>query len=289
MSSSAFVNFLTYLEPFLCLSAIFAIVRAKQFKNYRMFCALLAVRLIAAPSYQVAAFLGQHVMSNKAAYKLYFYCYWSAYAIEAVLTLLVIYSIYKLSMAPLPGLKNLGSIIFTWAAGISVALTIGMSFGPNTTSLKYLMAFAGQMQRTSSILTLCLLVFVCFAIRPMGLTYRSRIFGVSLGMGMIACTDLVQSAWLSHVPKMASTFSLINGLAVCLTLMVWSAYFAIPEPKRRFITLPTNSPYFRWNQISEALGHHPGYVAIAGVPLDAFADAELEIMRRTTRKATVSA
>ena len=289
MSSSALVNFLTYLEPFLCLTAIFAIVRAKQFKNFRMFCALLAVRLIAAPSYQIAAFLGHHVMSNKAAYKLYFYFYWSTYAIEAVITLLVIYSIYKLAMAPMPGLKNLGSIVFAWAAGISVALTFGMSFGPQTTTLKYIVAFAGQMQRTSSILTLCLLVFVCFAIRPMGLTFRSRIFGVSMGMGMIACTDLIQSAWLSHVPQMATTFSLINGVAVCLTLMVWSCYFAIPEPKRRFITLPTTSPYFRWNQISEALGHHPGYVAIAGVPIDAFADAELEIMRRTSKKVAITA
>ena len=45
------------------------------------------------------------------------------------------------------------------------------------------MAFVSQMQRTQSILILCLLLFVCFAIRPMGLSYRSRIFGVSLGLG----------------------------------------------------------------------------------------------------------
>ena len=45
-----------------------------------------------------------------------------------------------------------------------------------------------------SILTLCLLLFVCFAIRPMGLSYTSRIFGVSLGLGIMATTDLVQSA-----------------------------------------------------------------------------------------------
>ena len=46
-----------------------------------------------------------------------------------------------------------------------------------------MVAVVSQLQRTQSILTLCLLLFVCFAIRPMGLSYSSRIFGVSLGLG----------------------------------------------------------------------------------------------------------
>ena len=54
------------------------------------------------------------------------------------------------------------------------------------------------MQRTQSILTLCLLLFVCFAIRPMGLSYRSRIFGVSFGLGVMATTDMIQSAWIHN-------------------------------------------------------------------------------------------
>ena len=69
------------------------------------------------------------------------------------------------------------------------------------------------MQRTQSILTFCLLLFVCFAIRPMGLSYTSRIFGVSLGLGIMATNDLVQSAWLAFHPQMGTAYNLINGVS----------------------------------------------------------------------------
>ncbi len=140
------------------------------------------------------------------------------------------------------------------------------------------------MQRTQSILTLCLLLFVTFAIRPMGLSYSSRIFGVSLGLGMMATNDLVQSAWLALNPDMSSAYNLINGAVICTILATWISYFALPEPKRRIIVLPTTSPYLRWNQISQALGDSPGFVAIGGVPPDLFAPAELEVMRRASLK-----
>jgi hypothetical protein len=120
----------------------------------------------------------------------------------------------------------------------------------------------------------------------MGLSYQSRIFGVSFGLGFLAATDLVRSAWLAHNSDMNSTINVINGVAICLTLCIWSAYFAFPEPKRRFIVLPTTSPFLRWNQISMALGDDPGYVAIGGIPPELFAPAELEVMRRASAKMT---
>jgi len=78
--------------------------------------------------------------------------------------------------------------------------------------------------------------------------------------------------------------SLINGLAICSSFIIWTVYFALPEPKRRMIILPTTSPFLRWNQISQALGDAPGYVPIAGVPPEMFADAEIEVMKRASRK-----
>jgi hypothetical protein len=187
-------------------------------------------------------------------------------------------------MEPLKGLQTLGMLVFKWAAGISVAVALGSAFAPNMTGTKYLMAAISQLQRTQSILTLCLLLFVCFAIRPMGLSYSSRIFGVGLGLGMMATNDLVHSAWLGLYPSMGGIYNMINGVVICVILATWTAYFAIPEPKRRLIVLPTTSPFLRWNQISQALGDSPGFVAIGGVPPELFAPAELEVMRRASLK-----
>jgi hypothetical protein len=220
------------------------------------------------------------------AYQTYFYVYWTSYALEAILSLLVIYSIFKLAMAPLKGLQTLGMLVFRWVAAISVAVAIGVAVTPHLSGIKFMVAMVTQLQQTSSILTLCLLLFVCFAIRPMGLSYNSRIFGVSLGLGVLATVSLVNAAWLTHSPNMYSSISLINSLAVGLTLLMWSAYFAFPEPKRRIIVLPTTSPFLRWNQISLALGDDPGYVAVGGIPPELFAPAELEVMRRASAKMT---
>jgi hypothetical protein len=187
-------------------------------------------------------------------------------------------------MAPLKGLQTLGILVFRWVAAISTAVAIGVALTPHLSGLKFMVSMVTQLQQTSSILTLCLLLFVCFAIRPMGLSYRSRIFGVSLGLGLMATVSLVDSAWLSHNSNMYSTINIINGVVMCLTLCTWSAYFSFPEPKRRMIVLPTTSPFLRWNQISQALGDDPGFVAVGGIPPELFAPAELEVMRRASAK-----
>jgi hypothetical protein len=277
---------LQYVEPLLCGMLVYFLVRAKAVRNFAYLFALLCVRIECSLICIALLTFGGHGIERHLAYRIYFYVYWTSFALEAILSLLVIYSIFKLAMAPLKGLQTLGMLIFRWVAAISVAVAIGVAVSPHISGIKFMVSMITQLQQTSSILTLCLLLFVCFAIRPMGLSFRSRIFGVSLGLGFLATITLVNSAWIAHNPSMYSLFSLVNVAAVSLTLLTWSAYFAFPEPKRRIITLPTTSPFLRWNQISLALGDDPGHVAIGGIPPELFAPAELEIMRRASAKMT---
>lgn len=285
MTLGVSLDVLSYLEPLLCGLVLAMLLRSKTATKYIYLAALLSVKIASSAISLPLLYLGaRNSIERHLAYQLYFYVYWISYALEAILSLLVIYSIFKLAMAPLKGLQTLGILVFRWVAAISMAVAIGVALSPHLTGIKFMVAMVTQLQQTSSILTLCLLLFVCFAIRPMGLSYRSRIFGVSFGLGFLATTDLVRSAWLAHSSDMNSMINVINGLAICLTLCIWSAYFAFPEPKRRFIVLPTTSPFLRWNQISMALGDEPGYVAIGGIPPELFAPAELEVMRRASAK-----
>jgi hypothetical protein len=280
MNSAWLVSFLFYLEPLLCVAGIVFLLRSKVARDYIYLVALLLVRV--ASDIVLLSVIHLHAISDHLCYRIYFYTYWGSYAAEAILSLLVIYSIFKLSMAPLQGLQNLGMLIFRWVAVISVAVSVGVAIAPQHAGMEFLVGLVSQIQQTSSVLTLCLLLFVCFAIRPMGLSHRSRIFGVSLGLGIMAAVSLVDAAWLSHNQNMQSTINVINGLAMCATLCIWAAYFAMPEPKRRLIVLPTTSPFLRWNQISQALGDDPGYVAVGGIAPELFAPAEIEIMKRAS-------
>jgi hypothetical protein len=277
---------LEYIEPALCGMLVFFLVRSKAVRQFKFLFSLLCVRLLCSLICLPILYLAARGIEKHLAYQIYFYVYWTSYALEAILSLLVIYSIFRLAMAPLKGLQTLGMLVFRWVAAISVAVAIGVAVTPHLSGIRFVVAMVTQLQQTSSILTLCLLLFVCFAIRPMGLSYKSRIFGVSLGLGFLSTVSLVDTAWFAHSPNMYSTISLINGLAVGLTLLIWSAYFAFPEPKRRIIVLPTTSPFLRWNQISMALGDDPGFVAVGGIPPELFAPAELEVMRRASAKMT---
>jgi hypothetical protein len=271
-------------EPIFCAMLVYLLVRSGMARQFIYLVSLLCVRFLSTTACISLIYLADKGIERHLAYQAYFYAYWIGYALEAILSLLVIYSIFKLAMAPLQGLQTLGMLVFRWVAAISVAVAVGVALTPHLSGTRFLIAMVTQLQQTSSILTLCLLLFVCFAIRPMGLSFRSRIFGVSLGLGFLATISLVDSAWFAHTPNMYSSISMINEISVLLTLLTWSAYFAFPEPKRRIIVLPTTSPFLRWNQISMALGDNPGYVAIGGISPDLFAPAELEVMRRASAK-----
>jgi hypothetical protein len=197
MTQDAFVSTLSYLEPILCVMVLTLLLRSKEAKNYLFLVALLSVKIVSAAICLPVLYFAagwRHTIEKHLAYQIYFYAYWTSYALEAILSLLVIYSIFRLAMAPLKGLQTLGMLVFRWVAAISIAVSIGVAFTPHLTGVKFMVAMVTQLQQTSSILTLCLLLFVCFAVVPMGLSYRSRIFGVSFGLGFLATTELVRAA-----------------------------------------------------------------------------------------------
>lgn len=275
---------LCLLETVCCAAALIALFRSRQMREFVAFAALLSARLVGDVLCLCFSAGDAFGIERHLAYKLYFYTFWSSFFLETVLSIGVVLGIFRLAMAPLPGLQKLGMLVFRWAAAISVALALVISASPHDSGKRLIIAFVMQLQQISSVLTLCLLLFVCFAIRPMGLTYRSRIFGVSFGLGLMSACNLAAAAWISHSPHLNSLINVISDTTDCLTLCTWSVYFMLPEPKRRIIVLPTTSPFLRWNQISEVLGDEPGFVAVAGIPPEVFAPAELEIMARASAK-----
>lgn len=287
MKFSGLTQLFMILEPVLCLIVLYSMKRRRQLSTYWFLTAFLILRAV---SNTLLAMLltaaRHHAIEAHLAYNIYFSLYWSAYTVEAVLGFVMIYGLYNLAMKPLPGLQRLGRLMFRWAASIGIALSAAVSFGPHVSGNVFLIRLIGQLQQTQSVLTLCLLFFVCFAVRPMGLSHRSKVFGVSLGLGLMAANDLVASAWLSQGHTMHSMASLISGGVAIFMLSIWLGYFAMPEPKRRMIMLPTTSPFLRWNQISAVLNDAPGYVAIGEVTSDMFAPAEVEIMHRASAKMT---
>jgi hypothetical protein len=272
------------------VAAIF--IHKRLWGKFSLLFALIALRAVSGSILIPLLFFRKSLgISLPTAYNTYFGTEWVSAIAQALLLIGIIYHVYNEAMKPLQGLQRIGRIIFRWVAVVSIALSIAIAAGPRASAgtgwVGSLAAAAGQIQQGVSVLTLCLLLFVCFAIRPLGLTFRSRIFGVSLGLGITTAAFLVQAAWFATVgaQSLYSPIYMVGIIGSLISVCVWGAYFVLPEPERKMILLPTTSPFFTWNRISEALGDEPGYVAIAGFKPQMLAAAELKVLSSTTHKA----
>ncbi len=292
MSNVLWLRDLNIAECAVCFGALGLLFYKRQWRHFAPLMGLLAVRAISGSILIPLLFYRKSTgLSIPTAYNIYFFVAWISALAEALLLIGVIYHVYNEAMRPMQGLQRLGRIIFRWVAVVSIALSIAVAVGPHSSTsggwVGSIAAAAGQIQQGVSVLTLCLLLFVCFAIRPLGLTLRSRIFGVALGLGVTTTAFLIQAAWFATVgaQSMYSPIYIVGTLGTLISGCVWGAYFALPEPERKMILLPTTSPFFTWNRISEALGDDPGYVAVAGFKPQMLAAAELKVLSSATHKA----
>jgi hypothetical protein len=285
VSIHSFILLLNAVEVTLGIIVLFSLIRAREMVIYWP---LLIMAMWQSVPYFTLLFLRNFGLGlgikASTAYIIYFYTFWPMFAVSAIASIVLTYTIFDGAMTPLKGLQSLGKIMYRWAASISIAIAISIAVVPSTGDGNPIIVAVSQLQRASAILILSLVTFVVFAIRPMGLSLRSRVFGASIGTMIVAATNMFQASFLNRRGSMYNIYAVIQLLSGCIAACIWLYYFALPEPKRKFILLPTTSPFHRWNQISELLGHDPGYVAIGGIPPDAFAAAEIEVFHRASAK-----
>jgi hypothetical protein len=286
-------------EGVLCIAVLAIMVGRGLSRRFPFLAALLLARFFGVAAMVAILFFRRQIgLDVSTAYSFYFYSAWIFDIAQTLLLIACIYQVYKDAMRPLQGLQQIGKVIFRWVAAVSVAVSIAIAIAPhlsatsltNNSTTVEIANIAGQAQQGTNVLALCLLLFVCFAIRPLGMTYHSRIFGVTLGLGFIASTSLVQAAWLS-VSSAQSLYSPIYLIGIggsIVALCVWGLFFVLPEEERQMVLLPTTSPFFTWNRISEALGDEPGFVAVAGFKPDMLAAAELKVLSSTLPKAAAA-
>lgn len=293
MQTKVLLEYANIAEVALSVAVLLVMWRKRLLREFPVLALFLIVQTFNVATSTALIFFRKELHLEKAqAYYIYFCTYWFCYAITAILLVLIIQSVFRIAMKPMDGLQQLGKIIFRWILAVSIVLSAVevagsvVSWGTRSAT-EIATAIASQVQQGVCVLTLCLLLFVCFAAHPLGLTPRSRIFGVSLGLGFLASTNLVTAAWYTSntAHSLYSPIYLISIGGGLASLVIWGVYFALPEPERRMILLPTTSPFFFWNKVSEALGDDPGQVAVAGFTPDMLAPGELTVLTAMSRAA----
>ncbi len=285
VSSYALYSTLSAIQVALSVVALVLLIRAREFRTYWPMLYITNWQTIPFFTWLSVRHFGPvYHLPPKTAYAIYFFSFWPSFALQAIFAVVLTYLILREAMRPLKGLLKLSNIIYWWIAGVSTVLALTAGNAARIQGNDIVIGVVSEMQRTSGTLTLGLMLFVCIAIRPMGLSLRSRVFGVSIGILILSLMNTLQSSYVGQPKNLYAPYAIVQIATNCVAEGVWIWYFAVPEPKRKFVLLSTKSPFHHWNQIAEQFGAEPGFVAIGGIPPDAFAAAEIEIFHRASAK-----
>jgi hypothetical protein len=194
----------------------------------------------------------QGMPSDRSA-ELYATLFWTAYGASGILTFLTVQQIFRDALNPLPGLRRLALVAFRWVAVISVALSVVPAIVPLFFRAHSLQTAVLQSTRCVSVIEFCLLAFILLAAQALGITYRSRIVGITLGFGVLAVVDTVCFLFLLRSGSLLP-WLLVRQIGATVAASIWLVYLVMPEPVRIPVMLRSQSQLQRWNEIAVALG-----------------------------------
>jgi hypothetical protein len=162
----------------------------------------------------------------------YFYAYWISAAVSLAIGFKVIHEIFLDVFRPYHTLKDLGTVLFKWAALVMllVAMVVtAASPGGADTPLAQAVIIG---QRCVRVIQCGLILFLLVFSKYLGVSWRQHSFGIALGLGGYATVDLVGLALFSGGQIHPPTVSLVNTTAYSLAILTWILYASVKTTSR---------------------------------------------------------
>ncbi len=179
-------------------------------------------------------------------YNAYFYAYWAGAAVSLGLGFKVIHEVFLDVFRPYHTLKDLGTVLFKWAALVMllVALVVAAS-SPASSRLPITQAVV-TVERCVRVIQCGLILFLLVFSRYLGVSWRQNSFGIALGFGGFAIVELGAIALYSGGQIHPDTQNELITTAYLFSIMTWICYAAFKAPAREATaTLLTSR---RWEQ-----------------------------------------
>jgi hypothetical protein len=176
---------------------------------------------------QVAIFAVTYPLHSYAPYKYYFYAYWSAEALNAVLGFKVIHEIFLDVFRPYHSLKDLGTPVFKWAGVVMLLVSVVVA-ASNTYTQDPIIHAVTTLERSVRMVQVGLILFLVLFSRFLGVSRRQYSFGISLGFGVFAGTELMLLALSEGGIVQWGNYNLIYMLAYDASILVWLTYSILP-------------------------------------------------------------
>ncbi len=239
-----FWNYLLIAPRLLLVVVFIALLRHRLYRQFPMFFAFVVADFVQ------AAVLLPMIFSHFSRSDIYATAFYSGLVVSTALRFGIIHEIFAHMFRDYAVLHRLGKPLFRWVTvglllvGLAVAAYQGGHDARPLTSLVHVLDLA------ASILQCGLLLGLFFFSSYLGLSWRSYLFGIALGLGAFASANLVaaairsQTGFLYNNPLNYFTMGTYQGC-----VLVWVFYLLAPERVAQYAlkTLPENDLEV-WNQ-----------------------------------------
>src|SRR5581483_3499103 len=179
-------------------------------------------------------------------YQQYFYSYWGLQAVSLALGFKIIHEVFLDVFRPYHALKDLGSVLFKWAALVMMLVAIVVAAASPTTQQGPIVQAVVTVQRCVRVSQCGLILFLLVFSKYLGVTWRSHSFGISLGFGGFAGAELLMIALNASGNASEVSVALVNMVAYNAAVLLWMGYAYLKAPEREN---PANLLMSqRWNQ-----------------------------------------
>jgi len=185
----------------------------------------------------------------------YYYGYWIGAAISLAVGFMVIYEIFQDVFRPYHTLKDLGTVLFKWAALVMMFVAIVVA-AASTGDQSPLGQAVITVQRCVRLIQCGLILFLLVFSRYLGVSWRQHSFGIVLGFGGYASVELAGNALYAGRLINSPVSGYLYTSAYALTILTWLGYALLKSPARE-ASLSLMASH-RWEESLTDLQHPAG-------------------------------
>jgi hypothetical protein len=238
-------NVLWSAHPVLQISVAAAMFKRKLNRQFPIFFAYIV--------FQALLFFVLFPIYKWGNYSEYFDTYWISSGVSLVLGFMIIHEIFLDVFHPYHTLRDLGSVLFRWAA-LVMLLVAGVVAASSPAGVQGpLVEVITTVQRCVRVIQCGLILFLLVFSKYLGVSWRQHSFGIALGFGGFAGVELTMLAL--HASRHASDVSanLVNLIGYNMAIMTWFTYMLLKSPARQNVANLLMSQ--RWEQGLTDLQH----------------------------------
>jgi hypothetical protein len=195
--------------------------------------------------FQIVNFAILFPIHQRGNYDLYFYSYWIGAMVTLGLGFKVIHEVFLDVFRPYYTLKDLGTVLFKWAALVMLFVAIVVAAASPAEQSPLVQAVT-TVQRCVKVIQCGLVLFLLFFSKYLGVSRRQLSFGIALGFGMYASVQLLGNALYAGEQVNSAVLAIVFPVAHLGAVITWGGYALLKVPAKEAAT--SLLPSQRWER-----------------------------------------